>query len=54
MQTMEKWQGGRVRSPYERPDAEWLSVHFDEQFMQTTFNTSKNEVMSRGEDEDFI
>jgi hypothetical protein len=51
--TMRKWQGARVRTPYEKPRTEQLLLRFDEQFMQSTFNSNNNEVLNRGLDEDF-
>ena len=51
--TMQEWQSVRVCSPYEKPSTEQLLLNFDEQFMQSTFNSNSNEVLNRGLDEDF-
>ena len=51
--TMQKWQSARVRTPYESPQAEVLVVGFEEQFLQSPFNSNNNESLSRGLDEDF-
>ena len=50
---MQKRQSASVRFPYEKPEAEQLFLRFEEQFMETTFNSDNNEVMKRGLDEDF-
>ena len=51
--TMHKWQGVRVRTPYESPETEVLAVGFEEQFLQSPFNSDNNETLNRGLDEDF-
>ena len=50
---MFKRQDRGMRIPYETPETEVLVVSIEEQFMESPFNTSNNEMMSRGLDEDF-
>lgn len=50
---MERWQGLRAHSPYEAPETEVLVTRIEEQFMHSPFNSSSNETLTRGLDEDF-
>ena len=43
MTTMERWQGLRVHSPYQAPEAEVLVIRFEERFLDGT-NPHNNEI----------
>ena len=53
MSSLERGHGFRAHSSYVAPEAEVLVTYLEEQFLQSRFNASNNETLSRGLDEDF-